>query len=78
MTEQLVIPTRGDIALPNGCRLYWMPNEVGGRTYLSDEVGGGVGVWDPALVDSTTLLAALTQEATLQMMERINIDRGFK
>lgn len=48
--------------LPNGCTLYREPNEVGGHRYWSDEVGGGVGVWDTCLVDSSTLLAALVAE----------------
>ena len=51
--------------LPNGCMLYMQENEVGGRTYTSDEIGGGVMVWDTALVDSSTLLAALTEEARI-------------
>jgi len=66
----------GHIRLPNGCTLYWKTNAVGGRTYTSDEVGGGVHVWDTALVDSATLLAALTQEATLQALERVPRERA--
>ena len=58
------------IPLPNGCHLYWKINEVGGRTYYSDEVGGGVGVWDTCLVQDSTLLAALTQEAEFQYLEK--------
>lgn len=57
------------IDLPNGFRLYWKENEVGGRTYISDEIGGVVGVWNTALVDSSTILAALTQECALQYQE---------
>jgi hypothetical protein len=55
--------------LPNGCTLYWKNNGVGGRTYSSDEIGGGVIVWDTALVSSSTLLAAMTQESVLRYKE---------
>jgi len=58
------------IPLPNGCHLYWKINEVGGRTYYSDEIGGGVHVWDTCLCQDSTLLAALTQEAEFQYIEK--------
>ena len=61
---------KGTLALPNGSVLYWEENEVGGRRYHSDEVGGGVVVWDTALVDSATLLAAIAQEQALLTAER--------
>lgn len=48
--------------LPNGHTLYREPNEAGGHRYWSDEIGGGVGVWDTCLVDSSTLLAAVVAE----------------
>ena len=57
----------GSIRLPNGCTLYWKDNEVGGRIYTSDEVGGGVTVWDTALIDQSTLLAAMVQEYKLNI-----------
>ena len=56
--------------LPNSCTLYWKQNEAGGRTYYSDEIGGGVMVWDTALVSRSTLLAALVQEERLVADER--------
>jgi hypothetical protein len=49
--------------LPNGSTLYREDNGVGGHRYISDEVGGGVCVWDTCLVASATLLAALTEDA---------------
>lgn len=49
--------------LPGGLSLYRKPNGVGGYTYTSDEIGGGVMVWDTALVSPTTLLIALAEEA---------------
>ena len=61
--------SEGSIELPNGCMLYWKDNEVGGRTYHSDEVGGGVIVWDTALVNSSTLIAAINQENKLLIEE---------
>uniref|UniRef100_A0A6M3LM09 Uncharacterized protein n=1 Tax=viral metagenome TaxID=1070528 RepID=A0A6M3LM09_9ZZZZ len=51
-----------NINLPNGCTLYWEDNEVGGRIYFSDEVGGGVFVWDTSLICASTLLAAIVME----------------
>lgn len=62
-------PNTGSVQLPNGCTLYWYPDGNLGRRYVSDEVGGGVDVWVPALVDPTTLLAALTQEAAFTRLE---------
>lgn len=62
-------PKEGEVPLPNGCGLIWKENDVGGRVYYSDEVGGGVVVWDTSLVDDSTLLAALTQELTLRVAE---------
>lgn len=56
--------------LPNGCSLYWEENGAGGRSYYSDEIGGGVLVWDTSLVDRGTLLAALLQEEILIAKER--------
>jgi hypothetical protein len=58
--------------LPNGCHLYYKDNEAGGRTYWSDEIGGGVMVWDTCLVDQDTLLAAIVQEGTFRYKETIN------
>lgn len=37
-------------------------NEVGGRRYWSDEIGGGVCVWDTSLVSMEMLLLAIEQE----------------
>ena len=50
------------VELPNGCMLFVENNAAGGRTYWSDEIGGGVVVWDTCLVASSTLLAAITEE----------------
>lgn len=48
--------------LPNGCRLYREPNKAGGYTYYSDEIGGGVMVWDTCLVAAESMLAAIVEE----------------
>lgn len=47
----------------NGCHLYVQLNEGGGYTYVSDEIGGGVEVWDTSLVDRDSIIAALNDEA---------------
>jgi len=64
-------PRTGRINLPNGCSLYYHDNKVGGRIYYSDEIGGGVPVWDTCLVDESTLLAAMTQEHALIKKESL-------
>jgi hypothetical protein len=61
-------PIKGDVALPNGCHLFWHMTEQG-REYFSDEIGGGVYVWHTALVDSETLIAAVNQENIFRRRE---------
>lgn len=61
----------GTVSLPNGCTLWWSSNEVGGRTYVSDEIGGGVFVWDTSIVDEGTLLRALAVEKELEYLEEM-------
>ena len=63
------VPRSGHVDLPNGCWLYWKENDVGGRTYFSDEIGGGTFVWDTALIADSTMLTALTTEAKLAYEE---------
>lgn len=58
------------IEMANGYGLFWKDNGVGGRTYISDEVGGGVTVWDTCLVSESTLLAAIETERLLREKER--------
>lgn len=55
--------------LPNGSTLFVEDNQAGGRTYFSDEVGGGVVVWDTCLVSESTILAAMVEEARLVRVE---------
>jgi hypothetical protein len=50
---------------PNGVWLYRKRNEAGGYTYFSDEVGGGVFVWDTCCVSPVTLKLALALEGEL-------------
>jgi len=63
--------------LPNGAHLYRKPNGAGGFTYYSDEIGGGVTVWDTCLVADSTLLAALTCEHHRHYVQCLS-DRGRK
>ena len=51
---------------PEGYGIFVEKNEAGGRRYFSDEVGGGVFVWDTSLVSRTTL------ELVLELEEREN------
>lgn len=48
--------------LPNGAHLSRKPNGVGGYIYYSDEIGGGVLIWDTCLVSQHTLLCAISHE----------------
>lgn len=48
---------------PNGLSIYRKSNGVGGHTYFSDEIGGGVFVWDTCLVSEQTLRKVLELEA---------------
>ena len=45
-----------------GNTLFVEENEVGGHTYWSDEIGGGVMVWDTALVSLEMLEFAIKTE----------------
>jgi hypothetical protein len=56
-------------ALPNGNHLFRNKNTAGGYGYYSDEIGGGVLVWDTCLVDESTLLAALVAEHARKIKE---------
>lgn len=69
--EHKIVATKEITALPNGCTLYMKENEAGGRTYFSNEIGGGVTIWDTCLVDESTLLAAIVYEMTLRKKEAI-------
>ena len=48
-----------------GYTIFRERNEVGGHRYWSDEIGGGVVVWDTCLADSETLRRCLEIEAAL-------------
>lgn len=57
--------------LPNGCYLYRKDNGVGGHSYFSDEIGGGVNVWDTSLVAESTLIAAILDQHKLRYQEAV-------
>lgn len=48
------------ITLPNGYGLIVVKNQVGGHTYISDEVGQII--WDTSLVDIETLELVIAYE----------------
>lgn len=70
-TNELELPEEhGAVTLPNGSTLYWkLDSTVGCREWYSDEIGGGVHVWNTALVDQHTLLAAIVEEERLRRLE---------
>jgi hypothetical protein len=45
-----------------GYTIFREANGAGGHTYFSDEVGGGVTVWDTCLVDRATLMEVIAME----------------
>lgn len=69
-TETKPEPFEEVCALPNGATLYRQRNGAGGYAYWSDEIGGGVMVWDTVLVGQDTLLAALTEEHRRRIAEQ--------
>jgi hypothetical protein len=68
--------SEGIAMLPNGCTLYWKLNGLGNRVYYSDEIGGGVHVWDTTIVDQSTILAAIVEEQRMLKYERIQHERN--
>jgi len=61
-------------ALHGRITLYVEDNEVGGRRYWSDAIGGGVVVWDTYLVSSEELRLCLWVEERVE--ERLGKDGG--
>lgn len=53
-----------------GNTLFVEDNEVGGRRYWSDEIGGGVGVWDTSLVSKEMLKLAIAAEEACAAEEK--------
>lgn len=45
-----------------GYTIYRKENGAGGHTYWSDEIGGGVVVWDTSLVDPDSIILAMNIE----------------
>jgi hypothetical protein len=54
-----------------GYTLFREENGVGGHTYISDEIGGGVIVWDTSLVDIETLFQAIKYEQKRRINEEL-------
>ncbi len=52
-----------------GNRLYVETNEVGGRRYWSDEIGGGVMVWDTSLVSLNSMAVVVSVEIAARLRE---------
>jgi hypothetical protein len=71
-------PKQGSIEMHNGATLFWETNAAGGRSYWSDEVGGGVQVWDTALVSFASLCEAISMELALQATERRLGEQGAR
>ena len=58
---------RGWVEMPSGFGLHWREEEYVGRVYYSDEVGGGIHVWTPAMVAAGTLAMAIAVEEGLRL-----------
>ncbi len=61
MLEQIAEDSRGN-------HLYVEPNEVGGHRYWSDDIGGGVMIWDTALGSIEMIELALAHEKKRRVM----------
>ena len=59
----------GETVLPNGSTLAWRRNDAGGRTYTTDEVGVPVLIFDSAINDPISILAAMVKEQELSVYE---------
>lgn len=53
-------------------------NGVGGHRYWSDEIGGGVIVWDTALVNPETLMTVLVMEGKLRANAREEVAQLYR
>lgn len=60
MTSHTEIEKIGETS--RGYYIYRKPNDVGGYTYWSDSVGGGVMIWDTCLVSAEELVFVLNYE----------------
>ena len=63
--EQLKVET------PRGYGIFREPNGVGGYRYWSDEVGGGVLVWDTSIVSRETLEVVMLEERYREVQENL-------
>lgn len=62
-------PQCGTFQLGDGYILTWhIEEQTGGRVYVSDEIGGGVVVWDTALVSERAMLGALMLERVFDII----------
>lgn len=63
--------------LPHGAHLFRKRNDAGGWTYYSDEISGGIEVWDTCIVNESTLLAAILSEKHRSYMEFMH-NKGWR
>jgi len=61
--------------LPNGSMLFREPDPVGGYSYYSDEIVGGVFIWNSSSVEPTTLLAAIVEHERF-VIEQYHDNKG--
>ena len=54
-----------------GNTLFVEDNTAGGRTYWSDEIGGGVRVWDTCLISREMLFMAILEEERTEREEAL-------
>lgn len=60
--------------MPNGYSLYVKTNKAGGRIYFSDEIGGGVEIWDTCCGMESSILFAITIEDTFNRLGFICVE----
>jgi len=69
-------PTETVLELPNGVAIYRQQSRAGGYLYYTDEIDGGVLVWDTSLVSECALVTVLHLEAVRRMEERVEQQAG--
>lgn len=65
------------ITLPTGVKISWTTNGVGGRTFVTDEIGSGAMIWDTALISIDTVRKTVELEEVLQSLEKEEAERFF-
>lgn len=64
-------PMRKVCDLHDGYELFVQDNGAGGRSYYSNEIDGGVLIYDTCLHDRAVIIMAMAEEVRLEYIEMI-------